>query len=254
MLPECFMPLATYSLVRLGNDHVGGYLVETQSLWKSTRLISLGLGDDWSFEKDFLRRKPVPLTAYDDNLTDAYLLDRGFVHLIGMLAFQKSPLSVFKSFWKLRDYRTFFQGQAVHHRLMPGYDGASSKSLHRILEDAGPDSPIFLKVALEGREYHILKDVVRHADRICGLMIEFHGVNWRRRRIMDFLKDCPLTLVHIHGDNSRRFLDTRGDPSILEMTFANNPREVAFGPLIPHPLDRRNNTNYREVELKFSLY
>ena len=58
----------------------------------------------------------------------------------------------------------------------------------------------------------------------------------------------------IHGDNTLRFLDTRGDPSILEMTFANNPRQLTFGPLIPHPLDQRNNPNHPEVELEFNLF
>ena len=37
---------------------------------------------------------------------------------------------------------------------------------------------------------------------------------------MDFLKVCPLTLVHVHGNNTLRLLDMRGNPSILEMTFA----------------------------------
>ena len=253
MLPLSFMPNAAYSLVRLGRDHGGGYLVETQSLWQSARLVSLGVGDDWSFEKDFLRRQPVPLAAYDPGLTDQYLLDRGFVHVFGMLALQKTPLSVVESFWKLRDYRAFFRGQRVHHRLKAGYDGRSSKSLRRILEEAGPEGPVFLKVALEGWEYHILDDVVRHAERLSGLLIEFHGANWRRRRIAEFLRACPLTLVHIHGDNTDRFVDVRGDPSILEMTFANDPRAVASEPRIPHPLDRRNNTNYREVALHFGV-
>ena len=253
MLPLSFSPNATYSLVRLGNDHGGGYLVETQSLWRSAQLISLGVGDDWSFEKDFLRRQPVPLTVYDPRLDEEYLLDRACVHAFGMLALQKSPRAVLESFWKLRDYRTFFRGRRIHHRLRAGYDGASAKSLRRIFEEAGPEYPVFLKVALEGWEYHILRDVVRHAERLSGLLIEFHGANWRRPRIEEFLRACPLTLVHIHGDNTDRFLDTRGDPSILEMTFANEPRAVASEPRIPHPLDRRNNTNYREVALRFGL-
>lgn len=119
---------------------------------------------DWSFEKNFLRQQPVPLTAYDPPLVDTYLLDRGFVHVFGMLALQKSPLSVFKSFWKLHDYRTFFQSRAIHHRLKGGHDGASSKSLHHIIQNASLDSPIFLKAEMEGWKYHILNDVVRHAD------------------------------------------------------------------------------------------
>ena len=254
MLPYCFKPYATFSLMRVGNTHEGGYLIETQSLWKAAQLVSLGVGDDWTFEKDFLSRKPVPVTAYDPGLTDMYLLDRAFVHLLGMLVLQKSPAEVAKSFWRLRDYGKFFQGRIAHHRIQPGYDGSASKALSSIIEAAGPDYPIFLKVALNGWEYRLLDEMARHADKICGMVIEFTGVNLRRKRIEKFIEQGPFTLVHIHGNNTLRFLDEHGDPTILEMTFVNNPREIADGPLIPHPLDRRSNPNYREVELRFDHY
>ena len=59
--------------MRLGKDHDGGYLVEAQSLRQTARLLAFGLSDDWSFEKDFLRRRPVPLASYDPTLTEAHL-------------------------------------------------------------------------------------------------------------------------------------------------------------------------------------
>ena len=64
MLPSSFRPDGTYDLVRLGKDHDGGYLVEAQSLRQTARLLAFGLSDDWSFEKDFLRRRPVPLASF----------------------------------------------------------------------------------------------------------------------------------------------------------------------------------------------
>ena len=35
----------------------GGYLVGAQSIPQTTQLLTIGLSDDWSFEKDFLRRR-----------------------------------------------------------------------------------------------------------------------------------------------------------------------------------------------------
>ena len=154
MLLSSFRPDGTYDLVRLGKDHDGGYLVEAQSLRQTARLLAFGLSDDWSFEKDFLRRRPVPLASYDPTLTEAHLLRKNLKHFLRMLILRKSVFSVLKSFGKLPGYWKFFRGGAVHHRLKVGYDGASARSLRRILEGlgGGPQAPIFLKADIEGWE------------------------------------------------------------------------------------------------------
>ena len=53
MLPKYFKPEKEYDLTRLGQDNDGGYLVEKKSIENSKSLITLGLGYDWSFEKDY---------------------------------------------------------------------------------------------------------------------------------------------------------------------------------------------------------
>ena len=55
MLPKILKPKHEYDLIRLGQDNDGGYLVEKKSTEKTKNLISFGLADDWSFEKDFKR-------------------------------------------------------------------------------------------------------------------------------------------------------------------------------------------------------
>ena len=45
-------------------------------------LLTFGLSDDWSFEKDFLRRRPVPLASYDPTLTEAHLLCKSLKYLV----------------------------------------------------------------------------------------------------------------------------------------------------------------------------
>ena len=57
MLPKFLKPKQEYDLIRLGQDNDGGYLVEKQSIINSNCLITLGLGYDWSFEKDYSKYK-----------------------------------------------------------------------------------------------------------------------------------------------------------------------------------------------------
>ena len=67
--PVNLKPKHSYKLIRLGSDRDGGYLVDEKSLTKSGCLIAMGISTDWSFEKDFKRRKSVPIHCYDYSLT-----------------------------------------------------------------------------------------------------------------------------------------------------------------------------------------
>ncbi len=70
MLPAILKPAATYALTRLGRDQDGGYLVEESSIGKAMQLVSCGLGNDWSFEEDFLAHGEVPLRVYDHTVSE----------------------------------------------------------------------------------------------------------------------------------------------------------------------------------------
>ena len=52
-LQKTFLPKFKTSLIRVGKDNDGGYCVPKKSVINSD-LISFGLNDDWSFEKDFI--------------------------------------------------------------------------------------------------------------------------------------------------------------------------------------------------------
>ena len=55
-LHKIFKPKKEYELTRLGKKNDGGYLVGIQTVKESQYLISFGIRDDWSFEKDFLKK------------------------------------------------------------------------------------------------------------------------------------------------------------------------------------------------------
>ena len=52
MLSALLKPKHTNNLIRLGQDNNGGYLLEKESAQKTNHLVSVGLADDWSFEKN----------------------------------------------------------------------------------------------------------------------------------------------------------------------------------------------------------
>ncbi len=74
LLPKSFKFKNEKDLIRIGKDNDGGYLISKKDLLKSDFLLSLGIYDDWSFEKDFIKKNKIPLHAYDASLNYKFLI------------------------------------------------------------------------------------------------------------------------------------------------------------------------------------
>ena len=55
-LPAEYKPKKNFSLIRLGRDNDGGYLIGYNTIKNTKSLISFGILDDCSFENDFKRK------------------------------------------------------------------------------------------------------------------------------------------------------------------------------------------------------
>ena len=246
MLPKQYQPSATYDLIRLGRDHDGGYLVDPASVAKANSLLSFGLGNDWSFEMGFLKKHDVPLFAYDGTVKAKTLFRRILKYLLS-LKFRRFFLEA----CNVASYYSFFTGSRIHHPLNIGYDSHKSISLRSILLKENPETPVFVKMDIEGSEYRVLDDLLEHSSNISGLAVEFHDVDLHQERILNFIREFPLTLIHIHSNNCGQLVDSDGDPITLELTFSASPTEVSPQPSIPHPLDQENCPNAKDLPLRF---
>ena len=65
MLPKSFKPKKNFELIRIGSDNDGGYLVDKNSILDTKNFIAMGLGDDWCFEKDFLKLNNCNIFCFD---------------------------------------------------------------------------------------------------------------------------------------------------------------------------------------------
>ena len=59
-LPISFKPNKNFKLIRLGSNNDGGYLIGNQTINDTKTLVSFGILDDCSFEKDF-KEKTKPM-------------------------------------------------------------------------------------------------------------------------------------------------------------------------------------------------
>jgi hypothetical protein len=217
-LPKIFQPFLCNDLIRLGRQHDGGYLVNELDVSKTTRLISLGIGDDLSFEQDFLSRNPCPISAYDGTI------DRKFENI-------------------------------SYHKINIGSKEGETR-FSSLLQSV--DRNVFLKCDIEGSEYGILNDIIVNDEKFSGIVIEFHDVHQYPlfNELSSFIAKIKLKLVHVHLNNYS-YLEIPGGylPGCMELTFtsSNNVQLATTTNNIelPHRLDSPNAPERSDFRITF---
>lgn len=251
ILPRFLNPSASDTLVRIGRDHDGGYLIDSRDIARSQALVSFGVNEDWSFEKQFCQGRDLPVFACDATLNWRYLVRRAWRSLMRL-----NPRAIYRSFSALLDYPVFFSGRRRHYRRYIGLDKVSGYTkltavLDEVRQESGVESGIFLKIDIEGWEYRIFDELIKHGHRFTGLAIELHDVDLHLDKLAQFIEQFPLNLVHVHANNYAP-IDDEGIPLAIECTFSmSTPTGGPEAVRLPHPLDQPNKRNRAEIALSF---
>jgi hypothetical protein len=221
-------PIITDDLIRVGNQNDGGYVVPQRAVLSSTALISFGVSTDWSFEQRFLDINPgVVIHAYDHTVSEPlfkHSFHKGLVKfLLGALAFD-----LLRNRFRLwRAFRAFFGRHATHfqQRISDAHERQLDTTLDEVFART-ESGKIFLKIDIEGGEYRIIDDILRHANRIEALVIEFHDTKPLREVFYSAVRRLQerFDVVHLHGNNCGP-LAPDGFPDFVEITFTKR-REV----------------------------
>ena len=206
-LPLYLKPKKNFYLERLGNQHDGGYLVDMNDVRNSNTLVSLGINDDWSFEKDFfLKNKNANILCFDRDTSLLFLIK---IFLKKFIFFYYYGFgNTLKSFLNIIDYIFFLKKKIYKNNI-------THNSLVKITKNV--KSPIFLKIDIEGSEYRILKDILKIKKKISGMVIEFHDTDLFFSKIKKFLKTSKLNLIHVHANN---YGVKYNEANILELSFS----------------------------------
>lgn len=249
MLSNLLKPKHTYELIRLGNDNDGGYLIDKESAKKNKNLVSFGLGNDWSFEKDFKKFNPeITITCYDHTINKDYW-SVYLWHNFGRLIFLKISFKKFlMQIKKYLDYKKFFSEKSINHFERALGIGDLNNAIN-IMDATNNLDNILLKIDVEGAEYRALDDIIKIQDRLVALVIEFHNIDIHMNKILDFVKKFKLDIVHIHANNADFVYNKM--PAMIEMTFSKNPKKIKDLPSIPHELDQICEPTRRDIELVF---
>jgi hypothetical protein len=215
-------PTAVDDLIRIGSADDGGYVVPRSVVPDVDFLLSFGVNVDWSFDEDLKRLNPaIGIHAYDFSVGPRVFWSQAIVGvvktLLGIIPFAECRQRI----RKIDGYRQFFSRHATHFRErindrkeLP-YDVTLDEVFARTQSEH-----IFLKMDIEGSEYAVMPDVLRHAARVNAIAIEFHAINAHRREFIEAMAQLQTVfeLVHLHANNYEGAAPD-GLPDVLELTF-----------------------------------
>jgi hypothetical protein len=252
-----FHPVACERLARIGSANDGGYVVPLAAVNAANALLSFGLSHDWTFERDFKRHNAGAVVhCYDHTVS----LRTAFEYSIGQLLrfFLQFRTRALRKAFTWIDYIFFFRGDKLHFRQRIWRDNQNHSAT---VEDAFGRLPaecrVFVKIDIEGSEYRMLDDVLRHSPNIVSIAIEFHDVDILSERFNALVAKIKhdFYIVHIHGNNMGGTTPS-GFPIASEITFLNKRFFSSPPPAsrlkYPVPgLDQPNNPRLPEFTFEF---
>lgn len=242
-LPLDWKPRHRDDLIRLGARYDAGYVVTETAVRNTDFLIGLGIGRDWTFERDFYEKTGCPVHCYD--------------HTVGLLRFLKPALGQFitsllkpgafnvhQILFPLK-YKNFFSGEKKHYAEKVGTNPGNSSDFRKIFSRIPESGRVFIKMDIEGGEYRVLSSLRDYYARITGLVIEFHFMIFKYEVVDKHIAELKkhFDIVHVHANNCAG-IDSSGTPMCIEMTFEH--RAHYKGP------DRESGREYPVEGLDFS--
>jgi len=210
-------------LVRLESIDYGGYVVPKETVKTSNLLISMGISDNWDFEKDFVKNSKAKILAFDYSLTNKFWVSKFKKDLIKFFQLKIfKPRKLYKMF-QFIDFLLFFRlnknNQFFLKKIGKENDSINLDSIMR--NYTHNNEKIFLKIDIENYEYEILEDIVSHKNKLQGIVIEFHNVTENLEKIYNFIDNLntDLKLVHIHINNYS-VKEAGQFPDAVELTFS----------------------------------
>ena len=105
MLNSIFKPKVTEDLIRVGQNLDGGYIINKEILNKTEIILTFGLSDEFSFEKEFKKNnQKVNIFVYDHTVNFMFWLN----HFVKWTLHFLKNRSNFRRIFYFLDYLFFF--------------------------------------------------------------------------------------------------------------------------------------------------
>ena len=253
------IPYKVKDLTRLGNNRDAGYVVPISSLKNCNFMVSFGMAENFSMERDFLKfNSQNEIHMYDHTINNNYFYNRIYKSIKRLFYFKSSFKNIKKKFQDLKDYKSIIKNKNVIHfkeKIGNLNDTTISKVINRIKNN----KKIFLKSDIEGDEFKFIHEINKNGKNIHLMAIEFHFLDKNRDKLKEAILELKKTfyITHLHGNNYAGYC-VDGLPKVLEITFINkeyyevNENEYNLSFPIKN-LDFPNIENMKDLEFSFNV-
>lgn len=227
----CLMPETSGFSIRIGNEHDGGYVVNSNDLKNAEVLLSFGLGNDFSFEKQFKKLNPkCRVLVFDHTITYPDFIQFSYKCFKLFVQFKiKNCLDYIRTYL---DYQNFFNSKDVSHlqkRITNFPFREHDTTLDSIFHNFKLKNNIFLKIDIEGDEFKLLNDILKFRHNLTGLVMEFHNLYILSEKMLTFAVELLDThFVENININNNGDITEKGFPDVIEVTFSRRSDEYKY--------------------------
>ena len=253
-------PIKNSNLIRLGRNLDGGYIVDSSIIRKCDTLISFGLGSDWSFELDYIKKNnQIQIYMYDYSISSyPYIKEiwKYFRRFITLRVKYQDLLTRIKYFYRYLKFLNLKNVVFLKKKITYPKKNKNDIDVDDVFIGVNIQEKVVIKSDIEGSEYKIINQILKYSTRVEMLVFEFHFIDKNEKIFFESVKKLQefFNIIHIHGNNHGYQLDT-GIPCHLEITLLNKKYSLeTHEHLIDFPikeLDYPNNP-YKE-DLFFSF-
>ena len=253
-------PYKVKKLIRFGRNFDGGYLVCSEALQKIENLITLGVGDDISFEIDIEKKCSLKKVHLYDFTVNHLLFIRIIIKYIRRIITFRTKIN--NLIYSTKNYINFIKFKKkinVNLFKMKVVKDVKEKidiNLEQILARVESKNNL-LKIDIEGSEYEIIDDILINSQKIDMLIIEFHWINNKNQIFIESIQKLKtkFDIVHIHPNNYRPKKENEDFFDVVELTFVNkkiNKFNKEFRYSFPiDGLDFECFPNHKKIEFSF---
>ena len=183
---------------RVGSKNDGGYVIPC-SFPQVETIVSFGLGDDWSFEKQLLHERCIDEFIFFDHtvtLSNLFLRARSRIAIrdfsIKALLYRVLILSRYMLDFKIKKY-------AHLRKEITQSENCKEKTNLKAVAESINAQEFILKVDIETGEYLLIEQICDISWRIPLLIIEFHDTEVRRDQFQDSLAKLARHYIICHA-------------------------------------------------------
>ena len=173
-------PIKTPNLVRFGGKLDGGYVVDSEIIKKCNNLITFGLGPNWSFELDYLRKNKKNKVHIYDHTVSSYpyikAIGKYFRRLITFRTTFEGFTTRVKNFY---NYKKFLYSKNINlfkERITYPIKNKIDADIEKVFSRINIGEDVIIKSDIEGSEYELIDQILKFSNRINMLIFEFHWI------------------------------------------------------------------------------